>query len=444
MIKRLIVFWAALMMFIVPRITSAAELPEAEMRLVCALSSMASYEDDNGILVRDMLKSYGWKMAIISDETKKANAKALIVSKTLNDGSLVKVLAICGTNEIKDAEVDFRLRKVPTNLKSDKINTVSDSNTGTDTKISEDEQLLVHQGFNDYSDVILNNNLGINLFKELSNNPNEHLYLTGHSLGGAVAILTAEKLINLGIPTDRMKVITFGAPAVGNKGFVNEYKDKIHLTRVTMSGDPIKKSLQVLGYVHFGEVVKYNQNNKIVKHFPHKMAVYLDCAIRDYYNERFNLNIESHIPSNPQASKSESVYIAPIQIMKNSFKDEDFKYIMAIMKDQMKQHFPKAVYDELEYREVEEVDDIANFDNSVEDVQNKAAVANCKSIIVYYLQAKKMKEDKDSNYRISLEEIRYDSQGFPISMQIASVTTVELTTIEAAAFAMENLYRKGD
>ena len=437
MINRLFVFFSALIVIFATRIVSAAELPEAELRLVCALSSMASYEDDNGILVRNMLKDYGWSLKVISDETTKANAKALIVSKTLDDGSLMKILAICGTNEIKDAEVDFRLKQVSADLKD------NETDVTDDTVISKDNQVLVHQGFKDYSEVILNNNLGIELFRELSNKPNERLYLTGHSLGGAVAILTASKLIHLGAPADRMEVITFGAPAVGNKGFVNEYKDKIKLTRVTMSGDPVKKSLQALGYVHFGEVKKYNQNNKIVKHFPHKMAVYLDCAIRDYYDERFELNLQGNIPES-QSSDAELVYIAPVQIMKNSFSKDDFKYIMATMKDQMRQHFPKAVYDEIEYREVEEINNLADFDNSIKDIQKKAEKSKCKSIIVYYLQSKKIKNDKDSNYRISIEGIRYNAEGFPTTMQTASVTTSELTTIEAAIFTMENLYRKGD
>ena len=208
-----------------------------------------------------------------------------------------------------------------------------------------------------------------------------------------------------------------------------------------MSGDPIKKSLQALGYVHFGDVRKYKPNEKIVKHFPHKMAVYLDCAIRDYYDERFENNSQGNNPQS-KAQNIESVYIAPVQLMKNSFNDEDFKYIKAAMKDQMHQHFPAAIYDEAEYREVEEIDELAVFDNSIEDILPKATKLKCKSIVVYYLQAKKIKDDIDSNYRISLEEIKYDLKGFPISMQTASVTTKELTMIEAAIFTLENLNRK--
>ena len=437
MFKRLFLICTVLMVIFIPRTISAAELSEAESRLVCALSSMASYEDDNGILVRDMLKNLGWKIEPIKDETEKANAKALIVSKNFNDGELTKILAICGTSDLKDAEVDFRMKQVPANENNSKQN--------DESKIDKKSQILVHQGFKDYSEVILNDNLGMNLFKELSNNPNERLYLTGHSLGGAVAILTASKLINMGAPADRMRVITFGAPAVGNKGFVDEYKDSINLTRVTMSGDPVKKSLQAMGYVHFGEVKKYNQDKKMIKHFPHKMSVYLDCAIRDYYDERFKLNKELDLQGNTATPQTaESIYIAPVQVMKKSFAESDFKYVRAIMKDRMRQHFPTAVYDENEYIEVEEVDDLGDFDNSVAGLQQKAAESNCKYIMVYYLQAKKIKDDMYSNYRMTVEGIEYDLKGFPTAMQTASVSTIELTTIEAAIFAFENLYRKGD
>ena len=441
MIKRLFIPLVYLIMLTVlaaPRMVLAAESNGAELRLICALSSMASYEDDNGILVRDMLKNYGWSIEPISDETSKANAKALIVSKQSQGGSLIKILAVCGTSEIKDAEVDLRLHKVPTNFDS-KSNAADGSNSGDNT--ADDSKVLVHQGFKDYSEVILNNELGNKLFKELAENPSEHLYVTGHSLGGAVAILTAAKLIDLGVPANNIEVITFGAPAVGNKGFANEYKDKIRLTRVTMSGDPIKKSLQALGYVHFGEVKKYNQNNKIVKHFPHKMAVYLDCAIRDYYDEKFSTNVQINNPATKTAN-FDSIYIAPIQIMKDSFNKEDFKYIKAAMRDQMRLHLPTAIYDETEYREVEEIDELAKFDNTIADTLNKAKAMGCKYVLVHYLQAKKIRDDRDSNYRISLEEIRYDLKGFPTSMQTASVTTTELTTIEAVIFALENLNRK--
>ena len=419
--KKIFLIFVSLMIILLPKLTEAAEFNEAEEKFICALSSMAAYESDNAILVRGMLTSYGWTITSMYDENSKANEKVLVVSKTFEDGSLVKILSVCGTSEIKDAEVDFRVQKVEHNPIKNNV--------------------LVHQGFKDYADVILKNDLEKNLLYELKGNPTEKLYITGHSLGGAVAIITAANLIERGIPANQIKVITFGAPAVGNKGFAEEYKDKIDLERVTVNGDPIKKSLQSLGYVHFGEVTKYKPDTKTVPHFPHMMVVYLDCAIRDYYDEKFKSKSQEN---NSVANKSndELIYVAPMQVMEKSFTNDDFKYIKAVMKDQITHRFPSAVYDETAYREVEEVDELADFDNTIEKVLTKAKAANCKKILVQYLQAKKIKNDRDGDYRVSLEEIYYDLNGSPISMQTASVTTKELTILEAAIFAQENLNQK--
>ena len=50
--------------------------------------------------------------------------------------------------------------------------------------------------------------------EEIKNNPKVRVLLTGHSLGGAVATLTAERLVSMGIEKWRVPVITFGAPAI--------------------------------------------------------------------------------------------------------------------------------------------------------------------------------------------------------------------------------------
>ena len=171
------------------------------------------------------------------------------------------------------------------------------------------------------------------------------------------------------------------------------------------------------------------------------MVVYLDCALRDFYDYKSD-NPEDYQKLNPADTNDELIYIAPMQVMKDSFTDEDFKYVRAVMKDQITQRFNSAVYDELEYKEVEEIGNIVDFDNTIDDVLVKAKAANCKYILVQYLQAKKIKTDKDGDYRVSLEEMYYDLNGFPTSMQTASVTTKELTMLEAAIFAQESLILK--
>ena len=61
----------------------------------------------------------------------------------------------------------------------------------------------------------------------LKQHPDRRLYLTGHSLGGAVASLVAERLVEKGVPKAQVPVITFGAPAVGNKAFADVYGKRI-------------------------------------------------------------------------------------------------------------------------------------------------------------------------------------------------------------------------
>ena len=194
-------------------------------KFICALSSAAAYQDETGELSGKFLNSRGWEIEKVINYSPKVNVKIHLMSRVESDGEITEVLFITGTEDIKDAEVDMKIDPVPFN--------------------DDDKNILVHQGFNDYADIILSNDFGKNLIAEMKSNPTEKLYLTGHSLGGAVAILTAAKLNDKGIDSNRVEVITFGAPAVGNKNFIDEYKDKINLTRITVNGDPIKKTLEV-------------------------------------------------------------------------------------------------------------------------------------------------------------------------------------------------------
>ena len=239
------IFFTAVMFFTVTNFskTYAAtnnSLNESEMRLVCAICSLGAYDDDESYLMRSMLYARGWTIEKISNQTNRANAKGYLVSK--DD---VKILAIAGTETIKDVEVNFRVGRVHLN----------DNNFIADNEKDYKDKIFVHRGFRDYADVVLGDGFGERLKTSLKNNPNEKLYLTGHSLGGSVAIVTALRMADSGFGKDRVKVITFGSPAIGSSALADTYADKIDLTRVVMSGDVIKKSLSVLGYVQFGETV---------------------------------------------------------------------------------------------------------------------------------------------------------------------------------------------
>lgn len=151
----------------------------------------------------------------------------------------------------------------------------------------------VHAGFNSYVDAVLRsgvvdeNGKLRGLFKRVSEDPDAYLVLTGHSLGGAAATLLGERLASLGMPKEKFVVITFGAPAVGNSVFAEQYGNKIKLVRISNTADPVPGSLQTFfgGYKQFGEPVKYSLSNKI-SNLQHAMAMYFDYSISEYYKER--------------------------------------------------------------------------------------------------------------------------------------------------------------
>ena len=148
----------------------------------------------------------------------------------------------------------------------------------------------VHGGFNEYADNVLKDSV-INAEGNLSGvfgyakeTPNAHIILTGHSMGGAVATLLATRLVDLGFPKDRINVVTFGEPAIGNAAYNEQYANKLHIVRITNTNDPIPGSLQTFfgGYEQCGKNVKYHLSNQI-GNVQHDMAMYFDHSIIDLY-----------------------------------------------------------------------------------------------------------------------------------------------------------------
>lgn len=154
-------------------------------------------------------------------------------------------------------------------------------------------QPAVHAGFNSYVDTVLRKTVideqgrWRGVFREVLAQPDAHLLLTGHSLGGAAATLLGERLVSLGFPEEKFTVVTFGAPAIGNAAFADTYGESIELLRITNTNDPVPGGLQTFfgGYKQFGEHYKYELSTKISS-MQHDMAMYFDYSISEYYRER--------------------------------------------------------------------------------------------------------------------------------------------------------------
>ena len=361
-----------------------------------------------------MLNARGWQIEKLSKKNSRADAKAYLVSK-----GDVKILAIAGTESLKDVEVDFRFGRVHLN----------DNNAlPADEKTSADK-LFVHRGFRDYADVVLSDGLAERLKTSLDENPDETLYLTGHSLGGSVATIMALRLTDSGVDKSRLKVITFGALAVGSRALANAYADKIDLTRVVMKGDVLKKSLRGLGYVQFGKMLEYRPS-KDDTHFEHKMAVYLDCALREHYaaGGNFQQDADDKIDT--------PIYVAPVRLLKKSLRAPDEELIVLAINDSLTNHFSNLHFADdasIALKEEKFLDeDYATYIDAAQD-------AGCKYVLIRILHAKKIRDALSGDKLVTLEEIILDTNGFPLSMQTSGSSTENLTVFESALIAQENL-----
>ncbi|KAI0343321.1 lipase [Trametopsis cervina] len=101
--------------------------------------------------------------------------------------------------------------------------------------------VLVHQGFRDAhartaSAILDAVNATLSLF--LAN----QVTLVGHSLGGAISLLSTLHLSLHLPPTTSLKTITFGLPRIGNQAFadlIDSHAPSFTLTRITNARDPV-------------------------------------------------------------------------------------------------------------------------------------------------------------------------------------------------------------
>ncbi len=83
----------------------------------------------------------------------------------------------------------------------------------------------VHHGFCDYYKTLVEAGLMAEVMKLADDNPEFSVLVTGHSLGGAVAVLAAVDLVKrFKFDTNRIQLYTFGCPRVGDGNFLGETK----------------------------------------------------------------------------------------------------------------------------------------------------------------------------------------------------------------------------
>lgn len=398
---------------------------EAELYFTSSLVSMASYSEGRNLMTREWLQEIGWYFDSKENFNRIADGRFHLVSKKLDEKNSVYILAFPGTERWKDAEIDFRVKRIVFGGR-----TPEEFRAFAGIRDHNGSQPLVHQGFNDYTQVALfqqplqefgNMTAGEFLAQELRENPDEKLYLTGHSLGGAAATLAAARFADLGVRPEQLQVITFGAPAVGNATFARAYEHKMNLTRITMAADPVKSVLQSLtgGFVQFGKRVVW-KNDKSDR-FAHDMVLYVDQALRSYQDTHAETALPGKLMQGRPLKLSGGIYVAPLQFKMERGIQDDLPYMKRALKETLRQAYaPVAIAEE------EAGKDFLAF-----CAEQKAA--GCRYVLVERFTGSRMKKERN-RYRVTMEEELYDTEGKLLTMQAASTTTKDLTPIEAAVY----------
>jgi len=123
----------------------------------------------------------------------------------------------------------------------------------------------VHGGFYDAWTSVQDNVVAA-VKSEVKSQPSAKIFVTGHSLGAAMAVLAAAELhYTQGYPIEA--VYTYGEPRVGNTAFKNFYNQGTHLSwRVTHWQDPVPHlPLQIMGFTHIVTEVFYTEDSSSYK-----------------------------------------------------------------------------------------------------------------------------------------------------------------------------------
>lgn len=393
---------------------------EARALYIAAAASVAAYDDRVGELASRYLAQEGWHIDHYVQPQSRSGVRFLLAKKENEPGKYLYVMAIVGTETTGDMKINLKFDKVyfaGATAEEFARNAAKKEPARTDPQ--------VHKGFNEFIEsgpsAVLRNadNTPLLLPDLLHMNPNDKLYLTGHSLGGAAATLAGARLLSLGTKPEQLQVITFGAPAVGNEAFAAAYGPALPLTRVVIAGDPVTGVLQTLvgGYKQFGREITWSKPATIDD--PHKITGYVDAALKNYYDKRQlarQAGVSIAEPAVKQTVNPGRVYIAPMQNNLPAALTDDFWYMREALVDEYRKTLPDCL-----------IIDEAGTGNWREE----AVAAGCRWVIVPEVSGTRLKEQKNS-YLITFNQTVFDAAtGVAVDAAIFSTRTYNITPLEA-------------
>ena len=428
---RLLVFLVLLLLHVR---TFAAPRDLPSLYFVCAAASEAAYAGELPELLRARLVAAGWQIESYETEGHRGTVGRFFhMVRTDEDGAETHLVAFPGTERGSDVWTDLRLGRAAFGGTSP-----SEFLAVRDAPVTgRSETPLVHRGFLDYTQAALftevlpaygNRTAGEVLAAELRAHPSMRVYLTGHSLGGAAAVLTAARLADLGVSPTQLVVTTFGAPAVGNAAFARRYEGRFNLHRVVMRGDPMKDVLAApLGFRHFGERVAWSPARSAAK-FPHAMIVYVDAAIRQLYDAYGGDNAFLFLMGQPKRTEGRTLYVTPIETELDDTLKEDAPYMAAVLRDALHVQNAAAVFAAGEGGLSAE-----GFLSGLDGHLAAAREVGAEEMVAYRITGVRERTARET-YRLTLERAIYDMDGNLIAATSRSARTGTLTPIETVLY----------
>lgn len=362
---------------------------------------MAAYGDRPGQLARRELARQGWQLDAQVQKDAKSEAKFHIATK-----GTATVLTVAGTASLADVKSDLNFHSI-----------AYDGSTGKAAKAA--DMRKVHAGFDYYTKTLLAAPYGgatvADTLTAAAKAPGT-LTLTGHSLGGAVATLAGARLADRGV--SRLYVVTFGAPAVGNKPFNDVYQQRLHLDRIVMKGDPVQGALQNISasYGQFPDKHEW-QPSPVVRRFAHDMVGYADTALHRYYDakEAYEKSLGHALKEGEIKTAGPAVWVLPLTVTADDALASDIPYWQKALDDQLRSCIHAG---------------FAPKTQTLTEALREARKNGCTQVLIRSVTAKQLK-NKDWDFRLTYEETTYDAvTGCLLTSTAKTTDTQKMTPIE--------------
>lgn len=403
----------ALLSFFFSPVAGAEPAVSEEMEYLCGWVSLASYSDRVGEVAREELAANGFVLLPIREEDPRTAASYYLMRRDEAEGPRY-LLAVTGTKDWKDIKIDLSLHKVPF-----AGHTPTEFRREAARKQAISVEPLVHSGFNAYAQTAFFTEkvgmptMGEQLRDVLLADPKARLCLTGHSLGGAVAVILAGRLRDMGVPPEQIAVVTFGAPAVGNKAFAKTY-ETMAVRRMVMAGDPVGAAVQAIdaSYALFGTVTRFTKRQGQHR-FSHAMVNYVDALLRRHFDE----TEEAVERGGVSDGTSPQVYLAAEFSLPDTFA-ADLPLWQKATASLTARQLPGVVIGEAA---------------TLEEAQEAARAMGCAYVLWQSYEMKRERTQQEA-YQVTLQEGLFDSAGLLLSGQGFTTSTASMTPLLAALY----------